>query len=342
MEELKKSYAEATEKLQSLEDIHNQYSFSSSLRRAEEAEKSAEMAKSNMEQAEVEAAECRKQAERMLEVTKQLTERNSSLSSECEILKEKLRQEVLKVLCFAFASFIISNLLFSYSHFIFYFSVESLLQKLEEANNEKEVIKKKNASFIKVVTFFVNSYGDSGDRFRSSSRASSVSSVDLNSKVTTGSPPPTVEQGTNGIQVQMVEKIVKLQKMLARKQEKIEFLEEHVQQCTHELCKKTKIIQNYALREEAALLMPADDGLSKVPLNRRTGGASLMGSMFSSGDKKTELELATEVNSRLQAVLEDTLYKNITLKTNLDMLGEEIARLSRENRQLSLQKTYDS
>lgn len=78
----------------------------------------------------------------------------------------QLRQEVLKVLCFAFASFIISNLLFSYSHFIFYFSVESLLQKLEEANNEKEVIKKKNASFIKVVTFFVNSYGDSGDRFR--------------------------------------------------------------------------------------------------------------------------------------------------------------------------------
>lgn len=43
-----------------------------------------------------------------------------------------------------------------------------------------------------------------------------------------------------------------------------------------------------------------------------------MGSMFSSGDKKTELELATEVNSRLQAVLEDTLYKNITLKVVFD------------------------
>uniref|UniRef100_A0A0N5AE51 Shootin-1 n=1 Tax=Syphacia muris TaxID=451379 RepID=A0A0N5AE51_9BILA len=234
----------------------------SSLRRAEEAEKDAEAARSNMDQAELEANECRRQAERMLEVTRQLTERNSALSSE------------------------------------------------------------------------------SGS---TSSRASSVSSVDLASRGTNGSPPPTTTsiENTSVLQQQMVEKIVKLQKTLAKKQEKIEFLEEHVQQCTHELCKKTKIIQNYALREEAALLLPVEDALNKVPLSRRTGGMSLMGSMFSSGDKKTELELATEVNSRLQAVLEDTLYKNITLKTNIDTLGEEIARLSRENRQLSLQKAND-
>lgn len=67
------------------------------------------MAKSNMEQAEVEAAECRKQAERMLEVTKQLTERNSSLSSECEILKEKVRA--------------LNNDLILLFTFIFYFSL---------------------------------------------------------------------------------------------------------------------------------------------------------------------------------------------------------------------------
>ena len=72
-----------------------------------------------------------------------------------------------------------------------------------------------------------------------SSRASSVSSVDLNSRALPSSPPP-LEQSSGNVQQQMVEKIVKLQKALARKQEKIEFLEEHIQQCTLELCKKTK------------------------------------------------------------------------------------------------------
>lgn len=39
-----------------------------------------------------------------------------------------------------------------------------------------------------------------------------------------------------------------------------------------------------------------------------------MGSIFGNAVGKSEVDLATEVNSRLQAVLEDTLYKNITLK----------------------------
>lgn len=379
LEDLKLSFKETLEKLRLLENIHTQ--VNSSLRRAEEAEKNAEIAKVNMEQAEVEANECRKQAERMLEVTEQLTEKNSALSSECEVLKEKLKnskdlflkteaemaefkkrvEEKERNLNFLESSTSTEIAALKLTLKAKTTELEELLQKLEEANNEKEVIKKKNASFVKELraelyelrkketlaseasiaetqeseNICLTANGGSA-----SSRASSVSSVDLNSRTTNGSS-PIAEQGNSGIQQQMVEKIVKLQRTLARKQEKVEFLEEHVQQCTRELCKKTKIIQNYALREEAALLMPSEDSLSKVPLSRRSGGVSLMGSMFSTGDKKTELELATEVNSRLQAVLEDILYKNITLKTNLDTLGEEIARLSRENRQLSLQKTHD-
>ena len=63
-----------------------------------------------------------------------------------------------------------------------------------------------------------------------------------------------------------------------------------------------------------------------------------MGSIFHvpGGDKIVSAELSMEINARLQAVLEDTLLKNITLKDNLDTLGQEISRLSRENRQLSL------
>lgn len=78
-----------------------------------------------------------------------------------------------------------------------------------------------------------------------------------------------------------------------------------------------------------------------------------MGSLFSlnSGEKKA-LQLATEINSRLQAVLEDTLYKNITLKvlylnyfnwfemfqSSMESLSNDVSRLSRENRLLLLSR----
>lgn len=53
-------------------------------------------------------------------------------------------------------------------------------------------------------------------------------------------------------------------------------------------------------------------------------------------DQGMTLELSLEITKKLQAVLEDTLLKNITLKDNLNTLGEEISRLSRENRDLQL------
>ena len=37
------------------------------------------------------------------------------------------------------------------------------------------------------------------------------------------------------------------------------------------------------------------------------------------------LELSLEINKKLQAVLEDTLLKNITLKENMNTLGLEIS-----------------
>ncbi|KRZ91911.1 Uncharacterized protein T08_15319, partial [Trichinella sp. T8] len=86
----------------------------------------------------------------------------------------------------------------------------------------------------------------------------------------------------------MIEKIVKLQRALARRNEKIEFLEEHMKSLFHEIRKKTKIIQSYVIREEAGIT-----GMSNREIN---------------------LELAVEMLRKLQAVLEDTLLKNITFK----------------------------
>ena len=43
------------------------------------------------------------------------------------------------------------------------------------------------------------------------------------------------------------------------------------------------------------------------------------------------LDLSLEINQKLQAVLEDTLLKNITLKENINTLGMEIAKISAED-----------
>ncbi|CAG2064001.1 unnamed protein product, partial [Timema podura] len=55
-----------------------------------------------------------------------------------------------------------------------------------------------------------------------------------------------------------------------------------------------------------------------------------MASVYSSKpvDNSMTLELSLEINRKLQAVLEDILLKNITLKENIDTLGSEIARLT--------------
>lgn len=132
----------------------------------------------------------------------------------------------------------------------------------------------------------------------------------------------------------LIERIIRLQKILARKNDKIEFLEEHVDQLIKEIKKKSKIIQNYIMREETGALVPSSSDQNKLELSRRGG---IMASVYSSqlADSHMTIELSLEINHKLQAVLEDTLLKNITLKENINTLGEEIARLTSERRELS-------
>ncbi|XP_074477137.1 coiled-coil domain-containing protein 186 isoform X1 [Sebastes fasciatus] len=131
----------------------------------------------------------------------------------------------------------------------------------------------------------------------------------------------------------MVERIVRLQKALARKQEKIEFMEDHIKQLVEEIRKKTKIIQSYVLREETGALSSEASDLNKANLGRRGG---IMASLYTShpADSGLTLDLSLEINRKLQAVLEDTLLKNITLKENLQTLGAEIERLIKQRRDL--------
>ena len=55
-----------------------------------------------------------------------------------------------------------------------------------------------------------------------------------------------------------------------------------------------------------------------------------MASLYNSKvtDSGMTLELSLEINKKLQAVLEDTLLKNITLKDNINTLGAEISKIS--------------
>ena len=76
------------------------------------------------------------------------------------------------------------------------------------------------------------------------------------------------------------------------------------------------VLQNNSelrLREESGTLSSEASDFNKVHLSRRGG---IMASLYTShpADSGLTLELSLEINRKLQAVLEDTLLKNITLK----------------------------
>ncbi|KAL5022505.1 hypothetical protein ScPMuIL_001660 [Solemya velum] len=245
---------------------------------------------------------------------------------------------------------------------------ESLAVKLEEEKDDIKTLKRKHVNNVKDLTRQLQQskrklemYECSGEKDTTSlgSRTSSNGSLNTVGLATdSASPPrPAVIQSINPAirppsqeqdhtvitepfeinkQV-LIERIVRLQRAHARKNEKIEFMEDHINQLVNQVQKKSRIIQNYILREETGTLTPDFMDYNKVCILSRKH--SIMGSLYSSHatDGTMTLDLSLEINRKLQAVLEDTLLKNITLKENLDTLGTEIARLSQENRRIQLQ-----
>ncbi|GAA27583.2 hypothetical protein CLF_108655 [Clonorchis sinensis] len=125
-----------------------------------------------------------------------------------------------------------------------------------------------------------------------------------------------------------IAKIDRLQRIQLRLTDKMEFLQEHCFQLTEELNKKSRIIQSFVLAEKhlgSAAPNSVDANRARIA---QTGGlmASLYGGKHSKDahDRETYLEIC----QKLQAVLEDTLFKNITLKENMATLGSEISSLN--------------
>ncbi len=62
----------------------------------------------------------------------------------------------------------------------------------------------------------------------------------------------------------LVDKIVRLQRQIAKKQEKLDFVEEHMSTMTDELKKKNRIIQGYVMNQESGTLSTENMDENKV------------------------------------------------------------------------------
>ncbi|KAL7064428.1 hypothetical protein AAHC03_04836 [Spirometra sp. Aus1] len=132
----------------------------------------------------------------------------------------------------------------------------------------------------------------------------------------------------------LVNKIEKLQRMNLRLSEKNDFMRDHINQLTREVQRKTQLLQHFLVSDpEAGGTSPMNVDENKANIIQKGG---LMASVFSGQamDSQANLKVCLQINQKLQNVLEDTLFKNITLKENVDTLADELARLTRANREL--------
>ncbi|XP_065207039.1 coiled-coil domain-containing protein 186 isoform X2 [Planococcus citri] len=209
--------------------------------------------------------------------------------------------------------------------------IESLAAQLEEQQAENQSLKHKYSTTIRELTKEVQQYRKMR-QFDSGECSSGSDSVCLESR--TSSCNSLNEQQVTKIEPDrqtLIERIVKLQKVNAKHVEKIEFLEEHIAQLLTEVKKKSRVLQHYIVREQSGALSSDMMDQNKAEMTKYGG---IMASIYTnkSDDGKIPLELSVEINQKLQAVLEDTLLKNITLKENIETLGKEIDRLNALNK----------
>ncbi|XP_060809276.1 coiled-coil domain-containing protein 186 [Amyelois transitella] len=218
-------------------------------------------------------------------------------------------------------------------------------KKLEWEKGENGVLKKKHASAVKELNRELQRALKRCEQLEAkltppdatSTRTGSVSSL------SSGESAAVEERLQNGhdalpdIQVRepdkqaLIERIVSLQRAAARRAERCEFLEEHSKQLTDELRAKSRLLRQLLLELPADTVTSQRRDINKKEMARLGGGA--MAAVWGGSADGMTLDLSLEMNRRLQAVLEDALLKNITLKENMDTLGAEISRLKEQIKQ---------
>lgn len=210
---------------------------------------------------------------------------------------------------------------------------DSLTQEISYQKGENSVIKRKLDLSLKEVNKELQQCRKKIEQYETLSNSSNSSSTSLNT-MESHLPPDSIDEQVKVIQPEstidkqtLMEHIVKLQRISARKSEKIDFLEEHINTLVSELQRKTRLLQNYMMRESTGAMTSNKMDNNKAHIAKFNG---IMASMYGSrmADSNLTLELSLDINRKLQAVLEDALLKNITLKESVDTLGAEIERLN--------------
>ncbi|XP_014478393.1 PREDICTED: coiled-coil domain-containing protein 186 isoform X2 [Dinoponera quadriceps] len=226
---------------------------------------------------------------------------------------------------------------------------QNIVQKFEDSQGENAVLKRKHQTSIKEMTRELQQCRRKLEMFEAASPSNSLditSRTGSNTSLNTGDTlnGALSDNNANGDHVHSVEPnrqvlmdhIIKLQEINAKRAEKIDFLEGHIQELLEEVQKKKKIIQNYILHQNSGALGCNERDRHKAELARHGG---IMASVYNHrvSDENMTLDLSLEINQKLQAVLEDVLLKNITLKDNIDTLGKEIARLTMQYQQRQIE-----
>ncbi|XP_011871078.1 PREDICTED: coiled-coil domain-containing protein 186-like isoform X2 [Vollenhovia emeryi] len=221
---------------------------------------------------------------------------------------------------------------------------QNFAQKLEDSQGENAVLKRKHQASIKEMTRELQQCRKKLETFETTSPSNSLdiasrtgSNTSLAGDTSNGalSDNNANSEHINSIELNkqvLVDRIIKLQNINAKRAEKLDFLKGHTQMLLEDIQKKDKIIQNYILHQNFGALACNERDRYKAELARRGG---IMASVYNHrvSDENMTLELSLEINQKLQAVLEDALLKNITLKDNIDTLGKEIAKLTMEHQQ---------
>ena len=160
--------------------------------------------------------------------------------------------------------------------------VESLSQTTLDAENEVQVLKRKHASTIRELTKELQRAKSNQNGCSRASSSSSINQVgtsspehqsNSSSRSNLSAAPPQQE-----IQVSLsvppdqalVEKMIRLQRTLARKQEKIEFMEEHITTLVEDIKKKNRLVQHYVLKQEPGTLSSTEMDENKVSASTTT------------------------------------------------------------------------
>ncbi|RLU15187.1 hypothetical protein DMN91_012181 [Ooceraea biroi] len=234
---------------------------------------------------------------------------------------------------------------------------QNFAQKLEDSQGENAILKRKHQVSIKEMAQELQQCRRKLEMLEAASPNNSLdiaSRTGSNTSLNTGDAlnGALSDNNSNGDHIHSVEpskqvlidRIIKLQKINVKRAEKLDFLEEHTQTLVEELQKKTKIIQNYVLHQNfGALTCNERDRHKHIKSKRDSAELARHGGIMASvynhrvSDENMTLELSLEINQKLQAVLEDALLKNITLKDNIDTLGNEIAKLTMQHQQKQIE-----